>query len=152
MHNINKILSYLPHDLNKLYDSLSMGEKSFRKNLVLSLKQTLNKAMIKKVLVEIQKVKGLSDKELVRQFKRFYDHWFSFELECFYLDNPTDNYETLRLFSNLYAIGAFGTPSYLSDKMVSPTRDGRLVELVAMMEEEEQALRLESRPIHLDDY
>jgi hypothetical protein len=140
---LNNIFSLLVHHLNKLYDNIE-NENTFPKLLLDYLEITLSIKQFRKIRHDFGQLRGngISNKEIVSRFRRFYDNYYSFQLRCFYDENPTDNYETIKQFTYSYIKGYFGRPSYLNTKMFGSTsRNERLIELIARMEEEDRYYR-----------
>ncbi len=137
---LNAIFSLLVQHLNKLYNNIE-NEQTFPKLLLDYLENTLNAKKFKEIHVEFRQLRGngLSNREIVASFKRFYDNYYTFQLRCFYDDNPSDGYETTKTFSYFYNKGYLGLPSYLNTKMFgTANRDQRLVDLVSAMQEEDR--------------
>ena len=108
------------------------------------LQDTLSAKQYKKNNQDFRRLRGngLGNREIIVQFKKFYDNYYTFQLRCFYDDNPSDGYETTKSFAYSYNKGYFGRPSYLNTKMFgSVNRDERLIELIASMEEEDRYYR-----------
>lgn len=137
-YNISQIFAFVSRDFNYLYEIMESDETFFHKEFLSCLRSKLNKKTMKEVMHSLKQHKrgGIHGKRLIGEFRRVYDNFFSFQLRCFYQDNETDNYDTLRQFRQMYEAGRFGCTSYLFDKMSNNCRDERLMDLISLIQED----------------